>query len=328
MKEANIMLQIFACYLPSSVPFNYRTEVVLKMLNKVEQEIDTNSKKITVCTDISSVKQALHQKKIGAILAIENGMAIENNIKNLKMFFDKGIRLMTIVHAESHDWAISSNDENPDFNGLTDFGEKIITAMNEMGMIIDLSHSHDSTVKRVLSITKKPVIASHSCVYSLCPVHRNLKDKLIKGIADCGGMIGINFFPGFLDSSYSKIMTAKVGVLFDELNNMERKASADIVTITNLYNRFNLKFLKAMPASKVPVTRIFDHLDYIINLVGDDFVGFGSDFDGIPDFPVGIKDCRGFNLISEQLTKKGYSEQTIEKICYKNFLRVFEAHQP
>jgi len=327
LKEANVALQLFACYLPPSIPHKKRSAVILKMLDNLKQELQINSDTISPCLDFSSVKNVLNNKQIGAVLTIENGMALENDLRNLELYYDEGIRLLTIVHAESHEWAISSNDKNPQFNGLNAFGEKVIAAMNEMGMIIDLSHAHDGTVAKVLKLTKKPVIATHSGVYSLCSVQRNLKENHIKGIADSGGMIGINFFPGFLDDNYMKTLNADAGNLFDQLSKSERRAGDDIVKIAGMYDDFRREFQQNISRIDVPVDRIIDHVDYVINLVGDDFVGFGSDFDGVPDLPQGIEDCRGFTLIRDKLIERGYSRETLEKICYKNFLRVFESQE-
>jgi len=327
MKEGNVALQLFACYLPPSIHRHLRVSVVSEVLEKLTEEIANNSNVIALCKDYKTVQQAFHEQKLGAILTIENGMAIENSLKNLEMFFSRGIRCLTIVHAESHEWAISSNDKKPQFDGLTDFGERAIRAMNEMGMIIDLSHAHDCTVKKVLKISRKPVLATHSCVHALCPVPRNLQDALIKGIADTGGMIGINFFPGFLDATYADTVTKRAGELFAELSKAERASGGDLHKISSLFGDLRLKIKQMMADTRVSVDRIIDHIDYIINLVGDDFVGFGSDFDGIPDSPAGLDSCRDFNLIRKKLIDRGYSIERIEKIAYKNFLRVFQSHQ-
>lgn len=326
MKAGNVALQLFACYLPPSIHRHLRASVVLKVLDKLVEEIANNSEAIVLCKDYRMVNQVFQEQKIGAILTIENGMAIENDLKNLELFFSRGVRCLTIVHAESHEWAISSNDKAPKFDGLSDFGKRVISAMNEMGMIVDLSHAHDCTVKKVLKISRKPVIATHSCVHALCPVPRNLQDELIKGIADTGGMIGINFYPGFLDATYANTITNRAGELFAELSKMERASGGDVQKITSLFADFRLKIKPMMADTRVPVDRIIDHVDYIINLVGDDFVGFGSDFDGIPDSPEGIDNCRDFNLIKQKLFDKGYSVNTIEKIASKNFLRVLQSN--
>lgn len=327
MREGQLGLQLFACYQPPAIPEAHRSRIVLEMLENLKHEIAKYPDVMKMCLNSADARTALEQDKIGAIFTIENGMAIENDLNNLEMFYEKGVRLLTIAHAESHEWALSTNDKNPGFDGVTPFGEKVIAAMNEMGMMIDLSHSHDITVEKVLEISTKPVLATHSCVYSICPTKRNLKDHLIKKIADNGGLIGINFYPGFLDAQYLSELDKRAGDLFENLSQMERQAGTDVNKITSMFAGFRTKLRNIMADVRIPIDRVIDHVDYIIRLVGDDFVGFGSDFDGIPDFPIGLEDCRGFGRIRQKLIEKGYSTRTIEKISHQNFLRVFENNE-
>jgi len=140
-------------------------------------------------------------------------------------------------------------------------------------------------------------------------------------------MIGINFFPGFLDATYADTVTKRAGELFAELSKTERASGGDLHKISSLFGDLRLKIKQMMADTRVSVDRIIDHIDYIINLVGDDFVGFGSDFDGIPDSPAGLDSCRDFNLIRQKLIDRGYAVERIEKIAYKNFLRVLQSHQ-
>ncbi len=324
MRAGQLGLQLFACYQPSAIPESHRVNIILKMLERLKDEIAHYPDDVMICLNAAMARSALEEDKIGAIFTIENGMAIENDLSNLEMFYEKGMRCLTIAHAESHEWALSSNDTNPGFDGLTLFGEKVIAAMNEMGMMIDLSHAHDKTVEKVLNVSTKPVLATHSCVHSLCQTKRNLKDDLIKKIADNGGLIGINFYPGFLDPHYLAQVEKRAGDLFANLSQMEHQAGTDINKITRMFAEFRTKLKNIMLDIRIPIDRVIDHVDYIIKLVGDDFVGFGSDFDGIPDFPTGLEDCRGFKRLKHKLIEKGYSKSTIDKISHQNFLRVFE----
>jgi len=327
MKAAHVTLQMFACYVPPSYPEKKCVSLVLKMIDRLKFEIEANSNDIMICTDRESIQNARNQSKIAAILAIENGLAIEQDIRNLELFYNRGVRCLTIAHAKSHDWVISSADSSPKFDGLTAFGENVIAAMNEMGMIIDVSHAHDRAAEKVLSITKRSVIASHSGVFALCNTPRNLTDELIKKIADSGGMIGVNFYNGFLDNHYAAIVDKRIGDLFVKWGEQEEVAGDDIIEIVHLFHEFRSEFRNKMNDIDVHVDRIIDHVDYVIQLVGDDFIGFGSDFDGMPHSPIGVDSCSGFKLIRNKLAAKGYSEDTIEKICYKNFLRVIESHR-
>ena len=325
LQEANVGLQVFACYIPSSVPNGQKLPIVERMLDRFERNVSEYAEEIVICRTAAEARLASQQGKIAAVLAVENGMAIENDLRNLQRLYDRGVRLMTIVHARSSDWVISSNDNAPAFDGLSDFGCDVIAMMNELGMIIDLSHSHDLAVEKILRISKAPVTASHSCARSVCSAARNLPDHLIKGIANSGGVIGLNFFPGFLDADYSRICEERAGSLFAELSKMEDEAGADTIQVTKLFQSFSRRFLETMQDVRVPIDRIVDHAQHIADLVGDDFICFGSDFDGVPDLPEGVNDCRGFAKIIERMANRGAQPKALRKICWDNFLRVFEA---
>ncbi len=325
LQEAHVGLQVFACYIPSSVPAGQRLHIVERMLDRLERNIAQYADEIAICRTAAEARIASEQGKIAAILAVENGMAIENDLRNLQKLYDRGVRLMTIVHARSSDWVISSNDNAPAFDGLSEFGRDVIAMMNELGMIIDLSHSHDLAVEKVLRISKAPVIASHSCARALCPVARNLPDDLLKGIADSRGVIGLNFFPGFLDADYSRICEERAGSLFAALSKMEDQAGADTIQVTRLFQDFSRRFYDTMRDVRVPIDRIVDHAQYMFDLVGDDHICLGSDFDGVPDLPDGLSDCRGLVRIIERMTERGFKASSLQKICWDNFIRVFEA---
>ncbi len=327
MRKGNVLLQLFACYLPTSVHEGNRAGATLKMLGNLKEEIAANGEEMVVVKDARSAAKSVEEKTLGCMFGIENGIAMESDIRNLEMFYDRGVRLMTIVHSHSHDWAISSNDKRPGFDGLTAFGETVIAAMNEMGMIVDVSHCHDRTVEKVLSIAQKPVVASHSCARTLCDTERNLSDSLVKGIADNGGMIGVNFFPGFLDMEYCKAFEARAGGVFAELDKLEKKAGGNVVELAGLMEGYKSTFGDVMGDNRVPMDKVIEHIEYIMHIAGDDYVGFGSDFDGIPDHPGGLGDCTGFPRVMEMLAERGHSRETLEKIGYKNFLRVMAANE-
>jgi membrane dipeptidase len=194
--------------------------------------------------------------------------------------------------------------------------------MNELGMIIDVSHVHESTFWAALKLTRRPVIASHSNAYTLCPTARNITDDQIKGIADSGGMIGINFFPGFLDPVYLQRNIERCGDLFDSFDILEENNWQYPGKRMNALHDLGRQFKERMSDIEVGYETIIGHISHIIDLVGEDFVGFGSDFDGLPALPKGMNGCDIFPAIIMLLEKKGYSQLTIDKICKDNFLRV------
>jgi membrane dipeptidase len=325
MNEAGVGLQVFACYIPPSFPEGHRFSAIEKLVDAFESELARYPRQIVHCRTSEDVKVAQAKGQVAAILAVENGNAIEADLKNLEKLYQRGVRLMTIVHAKSNEWCISCNDQNPAFDGLTGFGIDVIKTMNDLGMIIDLSHSHDKTVKKVLKHSRHPVVASHSNAWALCRVPRNLKNELIVAMAQTGGLIGANFFPGFLDSTYSRALEKQAGDLFVELNKMETAAGTDLAKIAQLFPTFGERLRTAMQAQAIGVERYVDHIQYIADLVGAEHVAFGSDFDGVPDLPAGVEDCRGFSLVLLEMEQRGFSPDEMEAICWSNFNRILQA---
>jgi membrane dipeptidase len=207
--------------------------------------------------------------------------------------------------------------------GLSPFGTQVVQRMNQLGMLIDLSHVGEQTFWDAINTTTKPVIASHSCAYTLCPIFRNLKDDQIKAIGKNGGVIHLNFYSGFLDSNFQKRLTAF---------NTRHKAEIDSVKALK-WASYEVEeyFLKRYPEEagslRPPLSVLLDHLDYIVKLIGVDHVGLGSDFDGISSAPKELNDVTDFPLITKGLLQRGYSKKDIRKILGGNFIRVFTANQ-
>jgi membrane dipeptidase len=323
MLEAGVGMQVFACYIPPSIPPGRRMDGVMQLIDAFNKEISRYPGQIVHCRNSKEVAVAQARGQIAAVLAVENGNAIEADLKNLERLYAAGVRLLTIVHARSNEWCISSNDKDPAFDGLTPFGLDVIRTMNRLGMIIDVSHSHDLAVAQVLKHSRQPIVASHSNAWALCRVPRNLKNELAAELAAGGGLLGINFFPGFLDSNYSRNLEAQAGDLFAELSKAEAEAGNDLAEIARLFPAFSDRLRRAMQQQTVPVERIIDHIQYLVDLLGIEHVAFGSDFDGIPDTPVGVEDCRGFQVILNELAQRGFSDLEREAISWSNFQRVF-----
>ncbi len=322
MAEAGIGLQVFACYIPPAVPEGRRFEFASRILDGLDRELDAFSDDISVCRTSQDILDARLAGRFAAVLAVENGDALENDLGNLERLYARGVRLMTLVHSRSNAWVVSSADREPAFDGLTRFGEEVVAAMNKMGMIVDVSHAHDSAVRKVLSLTCRPIVASHSCSRTLCPVPRNISDELAKGIAAGGGLVGVNIYPGFLDARYRK-ESERAGDLFERLGREEEKAGADPVAHFALLRELAAQFGRAMEQYRVPLDRYLEHIYHLINIAGEDHVAFGSDFDGVPDLPAGVTGCRGLRTAQERLSEAEMPRKTLEKVCWTNFLRVF-----
>jgi membrane dipeptidase len=253
-------------------------------------------------------------------MGMENGAGIEDDLANVSYFHKRGIRYITLTHGTDNLIGDASYDTTGTYQGLSEFGEKVVKEMNRVGIMVDLSHVSDHTFRDALSITKVPVIASHSSVRKFTPgFERNMSDELIQAMAKNGGVMMINFGGSFIDSAYaagsSKVREHIVNWLAEnQLTHSDSVAQAYIAGYVAANNPFP------------DVQRVADHFDHVKNLVGIDYLGLGSDFDGVGDsLPTGLKDVSMFpNLIAE-LLKRGYTREEIEKICYKNVFRVWKA---
>lgn len=247
-------------------------------------------------------------------MGMENGTPIEGSFENLKYFYNRGIRYITLVHGKANHICDSSTDPEKKWNGLSPFGKSLIPQMNRIGMIIDVSHVSDSTFYQVIELSKTPLIASHSsCRYFTPGFERNMNDDMIKKLAENGGVIQITFGSYFVSRDYQEKMAEMEKYL--EEHNMDRWSEEG-------KEYFN-KFVATNKIDFGSAELLADHIDHVVNLVGIDHVGLGSDFDGISSLPDGIKDVSSYPNIIYELLKKGYSEKDLEKICSGNILRVW-----
>jgi len=321
--EGGVDLQVFACWLDTKTPLEQCRDMIDVHIDSLEAQIGRNPDKIAICKTATEAEEIIGNGKIAAFLAIENGVAIANDLENLDHFYGRGIRYMTLTHVVSSDWCESSSDTTKlPFKGLSDFGREVVKRMNEIGMIIDLSHASVAAVDEVLKITKDPVIASHSCVFALCNHDRNLNDEQIKAIAANGGIIGINFYKGYLSQEYNDIYDA-----------FKKEHRAEIDSIKELYygtvdwTKEKRKLYAPLTAQieklDINVGTVVDHIDHIVKLVGPDHVGLGSDYDGVHRIPEGLDDCSMLPNITRELAARGYQTEDIRKILGENFMRVF-----
>jgi membrane dipeptidase len=284
--------------------------------------------RMTIVKTPAELKQALKEKKLATMLGVEGGHMIEDKIENLDALYIRGVRYLTLTWNNSTSWATSAADETTKgvsliHKGLTDHGKKIVERMNDLGMLIDISHNGEQTFWDVIKLTKKPIIASHSSVWAFCHHRRNLKDDQIKAIAKNGGVIHLNFYAGFLDSTYEKKAMTMITKHKPEIDSLvAHGAQPDYAAIMTME-----KYKDETNAIRPPLSLLLDHLDYIVKLVGVDHVGLGSDFDGIEAAPKELNGVQDFPLITKGLLERGYSKKEIRKILGENFLRVFKANQ-
>lgn len=326
MKEGGVDAQFFSIWCDGNMknPYawaNREIDTVLAWTNR-------NPGAMMQAFTAADIVTASKQKKLAVLFGVEGGHMIENDLSKLDALYKRGVRYMTITWNNSTDWATSALDETTradslKHKGLTSLGKQIVKRMNELGMLVDLSHVGEQTFWDAINTTTKPVLVSHSCVYNLCQHRRNLKDEQIKAVAKNGGVIHLNFYSGFLDPAFEARSDAFTAKHKAEMDSMLKVNPEPYFMEVYLFN----KYPDEVKGLRPPMSLLLDHLDYIVKLVGVDYVGLGSDFDGVNSLPSGLDGVEDFPKITEGLLKRGYSKKDIRKILGGNFLRVFAANE-
>ena len=285
-----------------------------------------NPDKVVIAKTWKDIQRALKEQKLVAQFGVEGGHMIENDLQKLETFYNRGVQYMTLTWNNSPSWASSHADEkNPSFKGhkgLNDFGKKVVKKMNQLGMLVDVSHVGEATFWDVINTTTKPIIASHSNAYSVCAVSRNLKDEQIIAIGKNGGVIHLNFYSAFVDIDF-----------WQKDEEFRKKHSSEIDSLVGagmqMEYAFTLigdKYAAESDAIKPDLEQLMKHFDHIVKLIGVDHVGLGSDFDGINSAPKQLKTVLDYPVFTQALIARGYSNKDISKVLGGNFLRVYQAN--
>lgn len=319
--KGGVDIQVFSLWIPKE-HFGRSKDFVLDRIEEMEKFRKKCPDEYEIAYSYNDVIRITGERKFCSIFGIEGGTAVEKDIDNINLFFDKGVRYIGLTWNNSNNIGTSSSDESKGKKGgLTEFGKKVVKRMNEVGMIVDVSHLGEKSFWDVIEISEDPIIASHSNCYSLNPHHRNLTDDQIKAIAKNGGVVMINFYDEFLSSSKKTGKTNAKTKYGNKIDNLYNNAGGDLVE----FNRERQKFLNEVtPSDVVTIETIIEHIDYIKNLVGIDYIGLGSDFDGGIDAPFDLYDATCYPLLAQKLYEHGYTIEEIKKILGLNFLRVFK----
>jgi membrane dipeptidase len=249
-------------------------------------------------------------------MGIEGGYVIENSLAALREFYRLGVRYMTLTHNVTHDWADAHRD-TPKNNGLSDFGKEVVREMNRLGMFVDISHVSEKVMNDALDVSTAPIIASHSCARALNDHTRNVSDAVLKRIAKNGGVVMVNFYPSFLDARTNKEENERDTRLKPQIDALKAQYKDNIKG----FNIAQQKLLDMNPIYVTPYTTIVDHIDHIKQVAGIDYVGIGSDFDGVPFLPTGMHGVEDLILVTYEMLRRGYTEVEIRKVLGENFLR-------
>lgn len=319
-KEGGVDAPFMAIYIPASYQETGGAKVLADtLIMMVERMVNTWPDKLAFARSPEEIEENFKRGLLSLPMGIENAAAIEDELSNVEYFYNKGIRYMTLTHGKDNLVGDSSYDDAETHGGLSEFGVEVVKEMNRLGMIVDVSHITDKTFFDVADVSKAPVVATHSSVRAFTPgFERNVSDEIIQKIAEKKGMVMITFGGSFLDQAYSDAnaaIRAHVQEWLKENNLSYRDEKAQ-------------EYIRTYSADKKPtvhVSKVVDHIDHVVKLVGIDHVGLGSDFDGVGDtLPEGLKDASMYPNIIAELLKRGYTKEEIEKICYKNFFRVWK----
>jgi membrane dipeptidase len=319
LQAGGIHVPVFALWVPWYYKGAEAVRRTLDLRDAMQQVFDRYPDRIELATSASAIERIVNENKIAAVLSIEGGHQIDDDLAVLRMYRGMGILSMTLTHTRNNSWADSSGDK-PEHDGLTDFGKNVVREMDRIGMVLDVSHVSDKTFFDVLQVTTKPVIASHSSCRSISDIPRNMSDEMLRALSKNGGVVGVNFGGGFLNSKDLEYLRRLGAYATDPPTNLSGKQLDDFT----LEQRRRAD--DAHPAVGFgTVEDAADCIDHIVKVAGIDHVGIGSDFDGVEMVPRGLEDVSKMSSLTAALLRRGYTERDIRKIMGENFLRVIRA---
>ena len=319
MKEGGVDAQFFAVWVDSPYRGPPAVKRALQLVDAFYRVLTQYPDEIVLAVNRFDIEQAERDGKLAALLGIEGGHAIDGDLGALRMFHRLGVRYMTLAWSNSNAFADSSGDK-PRWGGLNDLGRAVVSEMNRIGMIVDISHVSDETFWDVMKVTTKPVIASHSSARALQDVPRNMTNEMLRAVARNGGVVGINFYSTFLSPSYAR-RARKARSPRPSVPELLRTFDGDLDRVAlERYKRGQAP----SPAQPPPFDVLIDHIDHVARVAGVDHVGLGSDFDGVDSLPAGMRDVTDLPKITEALLERGYTEREIRKVLGGNFLRVLQ----
>ena len=325
-KQGGVDLQVFSIWVS---PFDDQKRFFKEasdMINKLNFLVTRVPDRWNIAKSYQDIMYNNLKNKMSCVIGVEGGHVIGEDIGKIDILYEKGMRYLGLTWNNSNKLASSAKDEYTKgesllFIGLTDFGKQVVRRCNKIGVIVDVSHIGEQSFWDVVNTTNDPIIASHSSVYKLCPHYRNLKDSQIKAIAKTGGAVFINFYPGYIDSTFSE----KANII-----NMKYDTELDMLaskydSLSNEYWYEEMKLLKHEKARiATSINDVVKHIKYVVDLVGIDHVGIGSDYDGVEIMPTGLENVTKLPFLTKKLIEHGYTNREVRKILGGNFKRIFK----
>lgn len=321
LRDGGVTASFFAAYVPPFYAGRGAAAFAHKLIDLIHEEARRLPDAAVFCTDSAGIRAAKRDGKLALMIGVEGGHAIEDSLDVLRQLYARGARYLTLTHVNTNNWCDSSGDKAR-HGGLTDFGRDVVRTMNDLGMIVDVSHISDDAFRHVIETTRVPVVATHSSCRALCSHPRNMTDAMLRDLARNGGICMINFFSAFISEEVAQVImkaSRRPKKESDGLGGTEEMP--DDRTDWSSY----LEWFQALGCPTATLDQVVDHIVHAADVAGIDHVGIGSDFDGVPSLPDGLDSAAKLPLLTEAMMKRGMSEGDVLKVLGGNFLRVFEA---
>src|SRR5262245_12916722 len=322
MREGGLDALFFSIWVPSDVTGPIAVKKAMDQIDAVREAARLHPNDFMLATTAADIRRAAAEHKIAALMGMEGGHMIDDDLRLLRGYAALGVRYLTLTHFKNNNWADSSTD-TPAHNGLTAFGKDVVRELNRLGVMVDISHVADKTFYDALAVTTAPVVASHSSARVIANHPRNMTDDMFRALAKNGGVVMINYHAGFLSEEFRVASEKKSGSVVAKMDAMSKKCGGNEACTTMESERIDREAMLSGELPKVSWEKIIEHIDHAVKIAGADHVGLGSDFDGAT-MPLGMEAASKLPQITDALLKKGYSEADVQKILGGNILRVME----
>lgn len=318
--ESGITASFFVAYVPPHYANRGAARFARTLIALIESEIQRRGDVLTFCADSAGIRAAKRDGRLAIMIGVEGGHAIEDSLDILREFYDRGARYLTLTHVNTNNWCDSSGDAER-HGGLTDFGREVVRTMNDLGMIVDVSHISDKAFFHVIETSRAPVIATHSSCRALCRHPRNMTDDMLRALAKNGGVCMINFFSAFISDAVAEAMMHA-----GKRAKTDRPEAGGTEEMPNDRTDWDLflQWFASLGSPAATLEQVVDHVFHAVDVAGIEHVGIGSDFDGVPALPAGLTDASLLPSLTARLLERGMSEGDVEKILGGNFMRAFE----
>lgn len=312
LRQGNVGAQFWSAYVPAdTAKKGTAVKLTLEQIDAIHRLVKKYPDVFEMASTADDIVRIQKRGKIASLIGVEGGHSIDNSLGVLRIYYDLGVRYMTLTHSDNVDWADSATDK-PKHGGLTSFGENVVREMNRLGMLVDISHVSVETMKHALKVSQAPVIASHSSAFAVAPHARNVPDEVLPLVAKNGGVIMVNFYPGFITTEGARAIKDSI----EKYRALKKQYPNE-----GEFSEAWAQWKREHPVPTGSVHDVVDHIDHIAKVAGMDHVGLGSDYDGIGSVPKQLEDVSTYPVITQELINRGYAREDIHKILGGNILR-------